>query len=103
MHTNIYNAATNKKVQQSLLDANFVDTGDMAPLGMPYVLTKAEVITTICWFVDSSCAEGSRSGRFVSCHCSSQMLDGANDIASPPMIDLLPQMRGEDFFFVFLM
>lgn len=93
MHTNIYNAPTNKKVQQSLFDTYFVDTGDLAPLSVPYVLTKAEVITTICWFVDSSCAEGSRSGRFVSCHCSSQMLDGANNIASPPMMDLHPQIR----------
>lgn len=41
-------------------------------------------------FVDF-CTRGSRSGRSGSCHCSSQMLDGANDIASPCMFNLLPQ------------
>lgn len=44
-------------------------------------------------FLDASCAGGSRSGRFVSCHCSSQTLDGANDVASRRVIDPLPQTR----------
>lgn len=45
----------------------------------PLSAWKTEAITIKCWFVDSSCAEGSRSGRFVSRHCSSQMLDGAKE------------------------
>lgn len=76
----MYKAATLKKKKR--LDTYVVDTYDMAPLRVPYVLAKAEVITTIRWVLDASCAEGSRSGCFVSCHSSSQMPDGANDVAS---------------------
>lgn len=54
-------------------------------------VSKTETITAKTLLFASSLARGSRSGRSGSRRCSSRMLYGANSIASPPVLNSLPQ------------